>query len=193
MDRNSMAELCSHFTHRTMEVVRKLQPGLSAFTFNGLCGDEWDMEPLLHYSVLQLRDGCSQWRSEVLTCKWMQRSCCSSVSSPLPLPIVTAPAIICLLAVSYLHSSNELFPVYPAGNYCTSRGRRKLHTTGLFTKLSIFSPVQKWKAQPQLSIISLYHTLAWLSPCKNLGTTLLCNILLCQNNSNQLQNKYLKH
>lgn len=60
MDRNSMAELCSHFTHGTIEVVRKLQLGLSAFTFNELCGDEWDMEPLLHYSVLQLRDGCSQ-------------------------------------------------------------------------------------------------------------------------------------
>lgn len=35
-----MAELCSHLMHCTMEVVRKLQPGLSTFKFNGLCGDE---------------------------------------------------------------------------------------------------------------------------------------------------------
>lgn len=42
------------------------------------------------------------------------------------------------------HCSNKLFPVYPAGNYCKSRGRRKLHIRGFFTKLCIFSPVQKW-------------------------------------------------
>lgn len=59
IDENSMAELCSHFMHCTVEAVRKLQPVLSPFTFNGLYGDELEMELLLHSSVLQLRDGCS--------------------------------------------------------------------------------------------------------------------------------------
>ena len=44
VDENSMAELCSHFMHCTMEAVRKQQPVLSAFTFNGLYGDELEME-----------------------------------------------------------------------------------------------------------------------------------------------------
>lgn len=49
---------------------------------NGLCGDEWEMELLLHFSVLQLNDGCGRWRSEVLMCNWMLlRSCCSQTLS----------------------------------------------------------------------------------------------------------------
>jgi len=59
IDENSRADLCSRFMHCTVEVAGKLQPVLSASAFNGLYGDELEMELLLHSSALQLIDGCS--------------------------------------------------------------------------------------------------------------------------------------
>lgn len=119
-----------------------VQPRLSAFPFNGLYGDEWEME-LLHYSVLQLSDGGSRWRSEVVDVQL-------DAEKLLFLRLFPSTSSDSNCSSHYLPSSSVIKQVVPSipwdipGNYWRSRGRRKVHIRGLFTKLCSFSPGQKW-------------------------------------------------